>query len=119
MKVAARRILDEFILMSVAELPIRIDREKVAEFCRARGIRRLSLFGSVLRDDFDPAHSDVDVLAEFEPGATQRAGWDFFAYGEQLAAVLGHRVDFCTNLRPWLRPLVEKRALVIYDGQTP
>lgn len=105
--------------MSVAELPIPIDREKIADFCRARGIRRLSLFGSVLREDFDPAHSDVDVLAEFEPGAAQRAGWDFFAYGEQLAAVLGHRVDFCTNLRPWLRPIVEKRSLVIYDGQTP
>ena len=102
-----------------AELPIPIDYEKVAEFCRARGIQKLSLFGSVLRDDFDPARSDVDVLAEFAPGAAQRAGWDFFAYGEQLAAVLGHRVDFCTNLRPWLRPLVEKRALVIYEGQTP
>ena len=53
--------------MSVAELPIQIDREKIAEFCRARGIRKLSLFGSVLREDFDPARSDVDVLAEFEP----------------------------------------------------
>ena len=105
--------------MSVAELPIQIDREKIAGFCRERGIRKLSLFGSVLRDDFDPARSDVDVLAEFEPGALNGAGWDFFAYGGQLAAVLGHRVDFCTNLRPWLRPLVEKRALVIYDGQTP
>ena len=36
--------------MSIAELPIVIDREKLAEFCRARGIRKLSLFGSVLRD---------------------------------------------------------------------
>lgn len=105
--------------MSVAELPIPIDREKIADFCRARGIRRLSLFGSVLRDDFDPARSDVDVLAEFEPGALRRTGWEFFTYGDHLEAVLGHRVDFCTNLRPWLRPLVEKRALVIYDGQTP
>ena len=43
--------------MSVAELPIQIDREKIAEFCRVRGIRKLSLFGSVLRDDFDPERS--------------------------------------------------------------
>ncbi len=35
--------------MSVVELPIQIDRQKIAEFCRARGIRKLSLFGSVLR----------------------------------------------------------------------
>jgi predicted nucleotidyltransferase len=39
----------------------------VACFCRERGIRKLSLFGSVLHRDFDPQRSDVDVLAEFEP----------------------------------------------------
>ena len=44
------------------------DREKIEEFCRAQGIRKLSLFGSVLRDDFDPQRSDVDVLAELRPG---------------------------------------------------
>lgn len=104
--------------MSIAELPIALDREKIAAFCRERGIRRLSFFGSVLRDDFDPARSDVDVLAEFHPGAEVRAGWDVVLYGEQLATVIGHpRVDFCTQLRPWLQPLVEKRALVVYDEQ--
>ena len=93
--------------MSVAELPIKIDREKIAEFCRARGIRKLSLFGSVLRDDFDPQRSDVDVLAEFAPDALRNSGWEYFRYGEQLAEILGHPVDFCTHLRAWLRPLVE------------
>ena len=103
------------LTVSVAELPIPIDREKIAEFCRARGIRKLSLFGSVLRDDFDPRHSDVDVLADFEPTALRDSGWDFFLYGEQLAELLGQKVDFCTHLRPWLRPLVEKHSLTIYD----
>ena len=46
---------------------ISLDREAVAEFCRKNHIRKLSLFGSVLRDDFGP-ESDVDVLVEFEPG---------------------------------------------------
>jgi Nucleotidyltransferase domain len=55
--------------MNVAELPVQFDREQLAEFCRARGIRKLSLFGSVLREDFDPGRSDVDALAEFNPGA--------------------------------------------------
>ena len=105
--------------MSVAELPIALDREAIAAFCRERGIRRLSLFGSVLRDDFDPARSDVDVLAEFKPEALKNAGWDFFVYCDQLAEVLGHKVDFCTELRPWLRPLVEQRALIVYDEQAP
>ena len=70
------------------ELPIRIDHGKIAEFCRARGIRKLSLFGSVLRDDFDPARSDVDVLAEFDPGALAGVGFRYFAYGEELSAIL-------------------------------
>jgi hypothetical protein len=48
---------------------LRVDRISLAEFCKARGIRRLALFGSVLRDDFS-SNSDVDVLVEFEPGAT-------------------------------------------------
>ena len=48
---------------------ITIDRDRIADFCRRNHIRRLSLFGSVLRDDFGP-ESDVDVLVEFDPGHT-------------------------------------------------
>jgi predicted nucleotidyltransferase len=66
--------------MSVAELPIQIDREKIAGFCRERGIRKLSLFGSVLRDDFDPARGDMDVLAEFEPDPLKGVGFRYFSY---------------------------------------
>ena len=47
---------------------IEIPRDALADFCRRHRIRRLSFFGSVLREDFGPG-SDVDVLGEFEPGA--------------------------------------------------
>ncbi|UCG44498.1 MAG: nucleotidyltransferase domain-containing protein, partial [candidate division WOR-3 bacterium] len=47
---------------------VEVDQERIAEFCRRHHIRRLSLFGSVLRDDFGP-ESDIDALVEFEPGA--------------------------------------------------
>jgi predicted nucleotidyltransferase len=101
--------------VSVAELPIRIEREKIAEFCRARGIRKLSLFGSVLREDFDPTRSDVDVLAEFEPGV--RPGLKFFGYGEELAELIGRKVDF--NTEAWLsqhfRDEVVCEAVPIYE----
>ncbi len=53
-----------------AQIPI--DRQRIAEFCRANHIRKLALFGSVLRDDFGP-DSDIDVLVEFEPG--QKVGF--------------------------------------------
>ena len=50
--------------------------DKIADFCRRHRIRKLSLFGSVLRNDFRP-DSDIDVLVEFEPEA--RTGLAFFA----------------------------------------
>lgn len=101
--------------MNVAELPITIDREKLVAFCGARGIRRLSFFGSVLRGDFDPARSDVDVLAEFKPGALRGVGFRYFGYGEELAALLGCRVDFCSRLNRHLEPRVRREALVVYE----
>ena len=101
--------------MSVAELPIQMDREKIAEFCRARGIRKLSLFGSVLRNDFDPARSDVDVLAEFEPGVLQGVGFQYFGYGEELAAVLGAKVDFCSRLHPLILERVQAELFPVYE----
>jgi predicted nucleotidyltransferase len=53
--------------MSSIAKAISIDRTSLATLCRRHDIRRLFLFGSVLRPDFCP-ESDVDVLVEFEPG---------------------------------------------------
>ena len=101
--------------MSVVELPIALDREKLAEFCRERGIHRLSLFGSVLRDDFDFDRSDVDVLAEFSPDV--HPGIKFFGYADELAEIIGHKVDF--NTAEWLskhfRDDVIREAVTIYE----
>ena len=101
--------------VSIVELPIQFDREKVAEFCRARGIRKLSLFGSVLREDFDPARSDVDVLAEFEPGALKGVGFRYFGYGEELSAIIGRKVDFCSRLNQYIVAAVRREAIPIYE----
>jgi len=91
------------------------DRQALAEFCRARRIRKLSLFGSALRDDFRPGESDFDVLAEFEPGALRGLGLDFFSYGPDLEKILGGKVDFCSKLNQYIRPLVEKECLPLYE----
>ena len=101
--------------MSVAELPIRLERDLIAEFCRARGIRKLSLFGSVLRDDFDPARSDVDVLAEFSPGALDGVGLRYFGYGDELSAILGYPVDFCSKLNKYIADTVRHEAVTVYE----
>ncbi len=72
---------------------IEVDRERIAEFCRRHHIRRLALFGSVLRGDFTP-ESDVDVLVEFEPEHVP--GLAFFGMEEELSRLLGRKVDLNT-----------------------
>jgi predicted nucleotidyltransferase len=91
------------------------DRQALADFCRARRIRKLSLFGSVLRDDFRPGESDFDVLAEFEPGALRGIGLDYFSYGPDLEKILGGKVDFCYKLNRYIKPFVEKESLPLYE----
>ena len=93
---------------------IDIDREKIAAFCQRHRIRRLSLFGSVLRDDFGP-DSDVDVLVEFEPGATP----GFFTIGRmanELGDMLGRPVDLRTpgGLSRYFRQQVIDTAEPVY-----
>ena len=68
-----------------------LDQEAVAAFCRRWGITELSLFGSVMRHDFSP-ESDVDVLASFAPDSG-RSLFDYAAMRDELAAIVGRRVD--------------------------
>jgi predicted nucleotidyltransferase len=92
---------------------IRIDRQKLTEFCRTNHIFRLALFGSILRDDFRP-DSDVDVLVEFEPGHVP--GLKFFALERELSELLGRKVDLNTPnfLSPYFRGRVLAEAEVQY-----
>ena len=99
----------------LADLPIVIDEARIDGFCRARGIRKLSLFGSVLRGDFDPARSDVDVLAEFAPGALDDVGFRYFGYADELGAILGRKVDFCSHLNRHIEAAVREAAVPIYE----
>ncbi|MDY0168669.1 MAG: nucleotidyltransferase family protein [Thermoguttaceae bacterium] len=90
-------------------------KKTIAEFCRRNHIRRLALFGSVLRDDFT-SESDVDVLVEFEPGA--RVGLRFFRLERELAEILGRKVDLNTPgfLSRHFRNEVLGEAEVVYDA---
>ena len=107
-----RRLID---VLPAMELPIQFDHDRVVAFCRDRDIVRLSVFGSVLRDDFDPARSDIDVLSDFKPEATRGIGFRFFGYGDELAGILGRKDDFCSQLDPHLEPTVRREAVTIYE----
>lgn len=76
---------------ATAKSRIPLPTARLAEFCRHNRIRRLSLFGSVLRDDFRP-DSDVDVLVEFESDAH----WsllDLVSMQNELEKLIGREVD--------------------------
>jgi hypothetical protein len=90
----------------MAQVKIEIPRDKIADFCRRNHIRKLSLFGSALRDDFRP-DSDVDVLVEFEPGHVP--GLRFFAMQVELSEILGRPVDL--NTPQWLSPYFRDEVL--------
>ena len=92
---------------------IEIPRVALEEFCRRNHIRRLALFGSILREDFGP-QSDIDVLVEFEPGQTP--GFDFILIQDNLAEILGHSVDLHTpsSLSKYFRDEVLREAEVVY-----
>ena len=97
---------------------IEIPTDSVSAFCQRNHIRRLALFGSVLRDDFAP-ESDVDVLVEFEPGA--RVGYTFFTMQDELSDILGRRVDMNTfqgvqgSLNWILKAEILDSARVVYE----
>ena len=99
---------------------VSIPRDKLEAFCRRWKIVELSLFGSVLREDFG-AESDVDVLVAFAP----EAGWsllDEVRMEDELASLLGRKVDLVSrwaveHSRNWIRrESILKSAEVLYGA---
>jgi predicted nucleotidyltransferase len=94
-----------------------IDDATLADFCTRHAIRRLSLFGSVLKG-LDRPDSDIDLLVEFVPEATPSL-LDLAAYEIELSALLdGRRVDLRTpaELSRYFRDDVLREAEVLYDA---
>lgn len=94
-----------------------IPRDRIAAFCRKHGIRKFSLFGSVLRDDFGP-ESDVDVVAEFRPEA--RFGlFELVDMQDELTAIVGRKAEIFEfrALRPWMQEEVARSMEVFYESK--
>lgn len=100
--------------MSLLSLPIDLPYQKIDEFCQRNSILKLSLFGSVLREDFHE-NSDVDMLVEFEPnhipGYITLAGMEI-----ELTNLVGRKVDLRTpeELSRYFRQRVLDTAQTIY-----
>jgi hypothetical protein len=94
-----------------------IPKDQIAEFCKKNFIRRLSIFGSALRDDFTP-DSDVDVLVEFDhlriPELIRLAGMEI-----ELSEIIGRKVDLRTAQdlsRHFRQEVVESAELQYAQG---
>ena len=83
---------------------IKQNLEKITDICRRHGVKRLELFGSAARGDFDPAKSDLDFFVEFDRYDDPAIADHWFGLQEDLANLLGHTVDLC-SLRTAKDPL--------------
>jgi predicted nucleotidyltransferase len=92
---------------------ISVSQDDLSDFCQRHHIRKLAVFGSILRKDFGP-DSDIDVLVEFEAGHIP--GFTFFAIQDELAGLLGRDVDLNTSafLSRHFRQRVQAEAVVLY-----
>ena len=104
----------------MSSVAIQIPESRLKEFCKKWKIRKLELFGSVLRDDFRP-DSDVDVLATFAPNAALSL-FDLVDAESELEDIFGRSVDLLDRSsveqsENWIRRRrIVESARVIYAG---
>jgi predicted nucleotidyltransferase len=92
-------------------------RAEVAVLCRRAGARRLDVFGSAARDDFDPATSDIDFLVEFDELPPKAYADAYFALRESLENLFGRPIDLLTAdsvENPFFRERIEAERKTVY-----
>ena len=92
-------------------------REEIAALCRQHHVRRLSVFGSATRDDFDPTRSDVDIRVEFNEDATENYAKNFFQLHDALVELFGRKVDVISSKvirNPYFRKAIEDSQVTLY-----
>lgn len=96
---------------------IRPHLDAIADLCRRHHVRRLALFGSATRDDFDPQRSDVDFLVDFESLPPGEHADSYFGLLEDLEALLGRPVDLVessTLRNPYRRQEIEATQVLLH-----
>jgi len=92
-------------------------REEVAALCRRAGARRLDIFGSAVRADFDPATSDLDFIVEFDELPPAKYANAYFALKEALEALFARPVDLITEgsvENPYFRERINAERKRVY-----
>ncbi|MGB3681005.1 MAG: nucleotidyltransferase domain-containing protein [Rubrobacteraceae bacterium] len=94
---------------------VEVSQEALERLCRRYRVRRLALFGSVLRGEDFGSESDLDMLAEFEPGHTP--GLAFVRLQRELSELMDARVDLHTykSLSRYFRDEVLEDSQPLYE----
>jgi predicted nucleotidyltransferase len=90
---------------------------EIAELCRRFHVRRLDVFGSAVRGDFDPVRSDLDFVVEFERGHPLGGLEIYFGLKEALEALFGRKVDLVSEgavQNPYLRKSIDENRETVY-----
>jgi len=109
------------ILTRPEQLRIDLPLEAIARVCQKHGVSELAVFGSVLRDDFDPARSDIDFLVRFIDNDAGDWGCKYMDMREELEALLERKVDVVgwrgieESTNPVRRGHILKHARRIYE----
>lgn len=100
---------------------IEASRDQIAQLCRLYGVKRLEIFGSALRADFNPETSDVDVVAEFEKPRQADGLRQYFEFKNKLEELLKRPVDVVElnamgNTR--LKRIIERTKVPVYAADS-
>lgn len=90
---------------------------RVARCCRRYGVRHLAVFGSMLRANFDPRRSDVDLAVEFSPATNVSPARQYFDFKAALERLFGRPVDLVelSAMPPSrLKRIIERTRVTLY-----
>lgn len=99
----------------MTKFPIKIPKDQIELFCKKWQVKELALFGSVLRNDFNPQTSDIDVLISFMPN--ENWGWEIVAMKEELEKIFSRKVDLIekTAVEKSRNPIRKSEILNSYE----
>lgn len=109
------------VLTRPEQLRIDLPLEAIARVCEKHGVSELAVFGSVLRDDFDPLRSDVDFLVRFENNDAGDWASKYMDMEEEIEAILGRKVDVVSwnaieqSRNPYRRNHILKHLRRLYE----
>lgn len=92
-------------------------REEIADLCRKHHVRRLAVFGSAVRDDFDPELSDIDLRVEFDALSAVPYADNYFALRDAFIGLFGREVDLLSSptiRNPYFKKELEASQVLLY-----